>query len=289
LAGLHVERDGEAAAAARGACDIERAAHELHQLAADRKAEPGALDMQVVLPHLLEGREYPFELLGRDANARILDLESQPAVPDRGIVAVHAEVDHAAPRELDGVAEQVQENLAELPLIGDDRGGQSSGGLEAERQAALHGAHARDVTDVAQERVEVELCRIELELARLDLGEIQHLADQVEQVLAAALDRRHPLGTRGAEIGVALQQLCVAEDPVQRRAQLVAHVGEKLALRTARALGGVAGALQRRSASRRSKALATISPRRPISRTSPGQCRSALSEWKPSMPRALFA
>src|SRR6185312_7476082 len=51
--------------------------HELYVAAADRQAEPGAT-AALPLGNLLEGLEDGLELIGGNADAGILDLESQP-------------------------------------------------------------------------------------------------------------------------------------------------------------------------------------------------------------------
>ena len=82
------------------------------------------------------------------------------------------------------------------------------------------------------------------ELAGLDLGQVEHVVDQAEQVLAVArdaLEHGHHLLRRLA-IDAVLDQLGVAQDGVERRAQLVAHVGEELRLVLAR-LGELAALL----------------------------------------------
>ena len=77
-------------------------------------------------------------------------------------------------------------------------------------------------------------------LPGLDLRQIQDAVDQVEQMLAGRLD---PLQVRNRALialvfgGFLLQQLAVENDGVQRRAQLVAHAGQELALGTRRRLG----------------------------------------------------
>ena len=82
------------------------------------------------------------------------------------------------------------------------------------------------------------VAQLERELSRLHLREIQHIVDQRQQhalVLAYALqvlDLR--FGHRAAESH--LEQLDVARDRVQRRSQLVAHVGDELAFRLVRRL-----------------------------------------------------
>ena len=66
----------------------------------------------------------------------------------------------------------------------------------------------------------------------LDLGEIEHGVDQLQQVLAGRVDLPEVVGELlGAEVGgVLLEHLAVADDGVERRAQLVRHVGQELGL-----------------------------------------------------------
>ncbi len=82
--------------------------------------------------------------------------------------------------------------------------------------------------------------RAELHPAGLDLREVQHLVDHAQEVFAARLHDLHALPVAGRELAILHQHLGVADDAVERRAQLVAHVGEKRALR---AVGGVGGFL----------------------------------------------
>ena len=90
---------------------------------------------------------------------------------------------------------------------------------------------------------DLECLEIQPHLAGLDLGEVEDVVDEPEQVLAGGLD----LLEVGDDVGMARgrrvlrEHLAVAEDRVQRRAQLVAHVGEERALRLAGLLGGLVG------------------------------------------------
>jgi hypothetical protein len=78
----------------------------------------------------------------------------------------------------------------------------------------------------------VEALEVELHLAGFDLREVEHGVDQLEEVLAGGIDLLEVVGELlGAEVGgVLLQHLAVADDGVERRAQLVRHVGEELRL-----------------------------------------------------------
>ena len=84
--------------------------------------------------------------------------------------------------------------------------------------------------DRVQEGRQIGRADEQVEPAGLDARQVQDVVDQREQVLAALPDRRQPRGAALGEAPVVLQDLRVAEDRVQRRAQLVAHVGEELRL-----------------------------------------------------------
>ncbi len=62
------------------------------------------------------------------------------------------------------------------------------------------------------------------------LGEIEDVADQVQQVGAGAVDGAGKLDLLGLEIAVGIVRELLAQDQdrVERRAQLVAHVGQEL-------------------------------------------------------------
>ncbi|MNS55774.1 hypothetical protein D3C72_886160 [compost metagenome] len=101
-----------------------------------------------------------------------------------------------------------------------------------ERQALGLGlrAQGRDHVLDGQSRVEVRM--VDGHLAGLDLGEVQHVVDQRQQVPAVAQHRLEVLPVERIELErlVGRHQIGVADDGVQGRAQLVAHIGQKLAL-----------------------------------------------------------
>jgi hypothetical protein len=73
--------------------------------------------------------------------------------------------------------------------------------------------------------------RLDAEVARFDLGDVEDVVDQVEQLSAAVADRAEeflPLAFVTV-VGAADQELGEAEDAVERRADFVAHVGEEFA------------------------------------------------------------
>src|SRR5215831_3781026 len=72
--------------------------------------------------------------------------------------------------------------------------------------------------------------KFEFELASLDLGQIKHVIDQSQQMSAvgfkALKDAQHLL--RWLTISAVRHQFGIAKNGVERRAQLVAHIGQEL-------------------------------------------------------------
>ncbi len=86
---------------------------------------------------------------------------------------------------------------------------------------------------------QVEIDRPEAEGAALDARQVEDVLDQPEQVAAAAADGVDQLLALGHALAAFLQQLRRADDAMQRRAQLVAHVGEEAAFRDGRRFGNL--------------------------------------------------
>ena len=79
--------------------------------------------------------------------------------------------------------------------------------------------------------------------SRFDLGQVENVADQVEQVGTGAVDGAGEVDLLERQIAfrVVAELLAQNQDAVERRAQLVRHVGEefRLVLRRQRELGGL--------------------------------------------------
>ena len=83
-----------------------------------------------------------------------------------------------------------------------------------------------------------ELESLDLHASGLDLGEIEHVVDQLQQMAAAGVNGIEMLAALFHGLGVAApQNVGEAEDGVHGRADLVAHVGQEIALRLVCGLG----------------------------------------------------
>ena len=133
------------------------------------EAEAGAgVFARELAVELHEGLEKLLEVLRRDADAGVPDGEDDLALAGRDLEAEFA----AARRELAGVAEQVDEDLLELALVGLDEADPL-----ADLQRDLLRAQERRLLDQAQaglaERPHLHFAGLELELARLDLAQVE--------------------------------------------------------------------------------------------------------------------
>ncbi len=169
----------------------------------------------------------PLDVLGRDAGAVVLDVEID-LVGDR----LGANLDRAAfGRELDRIAHERGQNALDrrrVRLDGDFR-------LDRDRDRdPLLPRRRRDIVHRAADRFVGAKPAVAQPLAPgLEPGHVQNVADHVQQVFAARQDVLAIVAvffrSERAE-GLVAHQLREADDRIERRAQLVAHVGEKIGL-----------------------------------------------------------
>ena len=186
----------------------------------DADARIGDAQLEVVAPPRVGGRE--------DARARLrLDAEHP-----LGRHTLHGER-HAAAlgRELEGVGDEVVDDLLGLAHV-QAQVADARRALHVEPHARGGGALAQHRHRAGREQLRIGAFEFEDDLARLDLRQVEDVVDEGQQVLAAAVDVFHVLLLLGAQRpGEAVfHDLGETDDRVERRAQLVAHVGEELAL-----------------------------------------------------------
>ena len=90
--------------------------------------------------------------------------------------------------ELDGVVGQVEEDLRQGAPVGPD-GELLAEGADVENASPLPSASGRsDVGHLLDHVLADDRLELEFHLARLDLGQVEQVVDQRQQVLAAGLD-----------------------------------------------------------------------------------------------------
>ena len=237
----HVEGqlEPEGRALAGGALDADAAAHQLGDFSRDGQAEAGAAEFAGRRGVSLHERlKQFFDLLRREADAGVGDFKPQLDAAVRVGQRLDADDDLARLGELDAVADEVEQHLPEPVGVADQpvRHVAADDGGEAEvfARVAGRGVFEHAVHDVAQGEIFLRHAH----LAGLDLGEVEHVVDDVEQGVGAG-------GGGGGELLLARvearlrEQLDHAENTAQWRANLVAHVREELALGGVGLVGGV--------------------------------------------------
>ena len=146
----------------------------------------------------------------------------------------------AAWRELDGVRQQVPDDLLQAAGIAGDRSGRRV--EDAIQPDVLGDGRRRHRLDRrVDERERMQRLQVEPELARVDAAHVEQVVDELRLDPRVALDGleagQHLLGAAGGDA----QHLGPAEDGVERRAQLVRQRGQEVVLGVAHALGLGAG------------------------------------------------
>ena len=230
--------------------DGDGTAHELHQPLADRQTQAGApLGPGHGRVDLAEDFEKEVHLLMRNAHAGIAHGEAYfPHVVHfrRGLLhlrqgaAGDLEADFAPVGELDRVADEIEENLAQALVITDETRGQILMDDVDEIEALLARFRRHQVERFLDAGTEIERKLVERQLARLDLREIEDVVDNGQERFAAGAQRldEFMLGRREVRLQ---EQAGHADNAVHGRADFVAHVGEKFRLGAISCLGHFLG------------------------------------------------
>ncbi len=139
-----------------------------------------------------------------------------------------AQDDLPARRELEGVAHQVHQHLAQAGGIAAQRG-HVAGDAGDQLDASLPRAIGAQLAHLVDEAAQVEIDALELEFTRLVAAEIEDVVDEAHQRVGEAAHPLHVVALLGRELGVE-EQPRQPDDARDQGAQLVAELGEGRAL-----------------------------------------------------------
>ena len=166
----------------------------------------------------------------RDDGARLARRCSdglQPPVPSSMRTAT-------SPRSvnLKALDEEVLEHLPQAMRIGRDRRRQRVVEVDGEREALVVRERLERLEHGVAQLGERELGDLDVDRVRLDLGEVEDVVEEREEVHARGADdvRVLDLALREVPVGVVLELLGQHQQAVERRAQLVGHVRDELRL-----------------------------------------------------------
>ncbi len=197
----------------------DRAAHHFEQPLRQRQAQPGAFHAGLLGPQALEWRKQLAFTARLDARTGVAHLYAQPVAfhllgrdGDRAGVAV----------VLDGVGDDVEENLFEPLLIGQHVTLPVARDLVADHNIAARCHGRQQVQRLLNGRADHHGFGRNRQASGFDARDLQNFVDQPEQMLPGLENLPDGLALIAIE-GSHLQQLGEAQDGIQRGAQLVAH------------------------------------------------------------------
>ena len=173
------QRDGEATSVSRLRLHPDFAPHRRDQPPRNGESEPGAglLPVPARRGRLIEGLEEMGEVGLGDTGAGVTHGQA-----DRiGLRAVRdLKRDSAAVRELDAVAEQVEQHLAQLLAIAGHRRRHALRNRQVEGELLLPGAALHQHHDVLDQLVQVEDCALHLDLAGFDPRVVENVVENAQ-------------------------------------------------------------------------------------------------------------
>ena len=226
------------------ALETDGAAHRLGETLGDGRAQPGAaVAARQAAVRLLERLEQALAQRHGDADPGVGDGETQAQVLAFDQGGGHRQAYLAFVGELDRIAREVQQDLAQVTRVAPQLG--RNGVVDLPFIAHLLAARLRheDQADALHQLARRELDDVQLDLARLDRGNVQHVFHQAQQGAGGGLDGGQAFALFGVQARGG-QQFRHAGQAVQGRAELVAHVGQETALSLVGATRFVGGAGQ---------------------------------------------
>src|SRR6185437_9070293 len=128
---------------------------------------------------------------------------------------------------------EIDQDLAEPQRIAAEVSGDGRLDLEDQLKTLSGRLLAHQIPNILQDLVEVEVDILDRELARLDLGEVENVVDDAEQMLARTFDLENIVALTRGEVGLQ-REVRKPDYGVHRCPDLVAHVGKEDALGFAR-------------------------------------------------------
>ena len=228
--------EGGADALAAGDADI--AVHHFRQAFAQRQPEAGAAELAA---HrgigLGKGLEQPGDAFLGQADARVLDVDVQTGTCFGSGMDTDAQFDLAGGGELDGIGEQIHQDLLDPQGVADQYVGYGVVDLLDQLEAFFAGAVVHHGTAALDQRAQTEGTRFEFQAVGGNLRQIKQVVDDAGETLAGAgnLVEVILLTRIGADAPGQFRQ---ADHRIQWRAQFVADIGEEGVLGLIGHLGG---------------------------------------------------
>ena len=135
-------------------------------------------------------------------------------------------------RELESVRQQILQHLLQALGIGEHRLRQARIEPDEEIDVLRFGNVPECPLDVAVQILEQQVRRLDDDRAGLDLRQVQDVVDECQQIVARGMDRLRKFDLLSGQVAARVLAQLIGEDEqaVERRAQLVRHVGQEFGL-----------------------------------------------------------
>ena len=147
-------------------------------------------------------------------------------------------------RELDRVADQIEQHLAQPSWIAYQRRRYLGGDVTDQFQSLLLGTRSQHLGCLLDEEPQVKVGLLQFQSSCLDPGEVQDVVDDRHQRVGRGLEYTQVFVLFLRQHSVQ-HQISHTHDAVYGCADLVAHAGQELTLRPVGCLGGLFGFAQR--------------------------------------------
>ena len=162
------------------------------------------------------------------ADAGVDDGEVQVNAFAFGRIHDDVKADLTGGGEFDGVADEIDDDLAETVAVAADHLGDTGGDVAEEFKTLFIGAKGEGLESGFEDIAEVEVDVFELGLAGFDLGEVEDVVDDAEERVCGEFDGLEVLALLWDELGLE-SEIGHANHAVEWGADFVAHVSEELA------------------------------------------------------------
>lgn len=190
---------------------------------------------------MCEGAKQARLLVRGDADPGVAHLETQQMLGARFAQATQLDVDAAAFGELDGVADQIAQHLAQADRVAAHQQAHRRFDIQAQAQLATFGGALQQLHDAVEQFAQVEGGDFQFELVGLELGVIEDVVDDAQQLQRTTGGGLQHVALVQAELAAG-DQLQHRNDAVKRGADLVAHGGQEFALGQRGGFGSLFGA-----------------------------------------------
>ena len=223
--------------------DPDPSTHHFHQTPADGQTQARAAEFPCGASiRLAKGLEQVGGLFLRHPYAGVFDIDGQLDTSIRGLANGDIQFDVASFGELDGIVDQIDQNLPQTQRIANQVVRHIWSHMNQELQTLFMGLESHHGHHIAEHVIQPERYVLDDQFVRLDFREVENIVDDAEQRGARTMDFGDIVALLGRQFSFQAE-MRQANDGIHGRPDFMAHVGQEHALGLGRRLGFFPGGL----------------------------------------------